>query len=108
MTSVLQILARLHRLDEAGWARHSNPWSGWTRAATLPALTLVLWNREALGTATWLLVAGLVLWTFLNPRLFPPPRRTDAWMTRATFGERIWLDRQSRRGPAPLPPRGRP
>ncbi len=100
MTSVLGILARIHRLDEAGWARHSNPLSGWTRAATLPALALVLWNRDALGPWTWALAVALFLWTLLNPRLFPPPRDRTSWMTRATFGERIWLNRKS--VPVPL------
>lgn len=95
MSTALGLLARLHRLDEAGWARHANPLSGWTRAVTLPALTLVLWNRDALGVWTWPLVAALVLWTLVNPRLFPPPRDASAWMTRAVFGERIWLDRRN-------------
>ena len=35
------------------------------------------------------------LWTWINPRLFRPPVSTRSWASRATFGERIWLNRQA-------------
>lgn len=100
MTSVLQLVARVHRMDDTAWERHANPWSGWTRSVSLPALALILWNRDALGVWTWILVAAVVVWIWINPRLFPPPSDRDAWMTRATFGERVWLNRNA--VPVPL------
>ena len=35
----------------------------------------------------------LAVWIYLNPRVFPPPRTTDAWMTKGALGERIFLAR---------------
>jgi hypothetical protein len=93
-------LAALFRLDEEGWARHSNPWSGWTRLATLPLLPLVGWSRVWIGHWWLLLLALLVLWLWANPRLFAPPARRDAWMTRGVLGERLWVARDRMPVPA--------
>ena len=86
-------IARLFAMDERTWARHASPWSVWTRVATLPVLLAAVWSHAWLGA--WALVpVGLVLvWVFVNPRLFPPPARTDTWSAKATFGERVWLNR---------------
>ncbi len=86
-------LAALFRLDEEGWARHANPWSGWTRFATLPLLPLVGWSRVWIGSWWLLLLALLILWLWVNPRLFPPPARRDAWITRGVLGEKVWAAR---------------
>lgn len=86
-------LAALFRLDEEGWARHANPWSGWTRFATLPLLPLVGWSRVWIGSWWLLLLALLILWLWVNPRLFPPPVRRDAWITRGVLGEKVWAAR---------------
>jgi hypothetical protein len=88
----VKALARLHRLDAAGWQRHANPWSVWTRVAILPAAVLVLLAREGLGAWTWALIAGLVVWALVNPRAFPPPASTAGWASRAVLGERLWLE----------------
>jgi hypothetical protein len=93
-------LAALFRLDEEGWARHANPWSGWTRFATLPLLVLAGWSRVWIGQ-WWLLATALLLaWLWVNPRLFAPPRHWDAWITRGVLGERIWLARDTTPVPA--------
>jgi hypothetical protein len=87
-------------LDEDGWARHANPWSGWTRYLTAgPALILAIWSRVWIGW--WALAAiGLaILWIFLNPRFFPPARDDRAWMSRGVLGERLWTERDKRRMP---------
>jgi hypothetical protein len=91
-----QRIARAFAMDEAAWARHANPWSGWTRVATLPLLVLALWSRTWIGP-WWAaaLVAALLAWTWANPRAFPPPRTTAAWMSRAVLGERLWLARDT-------------
>ena len=86
-------LARAFRLDDAGWARHANPWSGWTRMAVLPLLVLAGWSRAWIGWWAALPLALLLVFLWLNPRLFPPPRRLDAWISRGVLGEQLWLDR---------------
>jgi len=83
-------------MDDATWSRHANPWSGWSRVPVLPLMALSIWSRIWFG---WWVMAPLVLlllWVFLNPRVFPPPRDKSAWMTRAVLGERVWLGRGTR------------
>jgi hypothetical protein len=86
-------VATAFRLDDAGWMRHANPWSGWTRMATLPLLVLAGWSRAWIGWWALLPLALVLLWTWINPRLFAPPRRWDAWITRGVLGERLWAER---------------
>jgi hypothetical protein len=76
------------------WARHANPWSVWTRFTVLPLVILALWSRVWIGWPWALLLTALcVLWAWLNPRVFPPPRSLDNWASKAVLGERIWLAR---------------
>ena len=91
---------RLMRMDEAGWRRHATPLSGWTRFAILPAFAAAVWSRVWIGWGALVPVAALVLWTFANPRAFPPPADYGAWMSRGVLGERLWLDRAHRPIPA--------
>ncbi len=81
-------------MDAEVWRRHASGWSVWTRFATLPVFFLAIWSHQWLG---WLAACGLValvvVWLWLNPRIFPAPKRFDSWHARATFGERIWLNR---------------
>lgn len=93
-------IAAAFALDDAAWARHVNPWSGWTRFSCLPLLVLAAWSRAWIGW--WaLLPVGLALgWTWLNTRLFPPPRHLDAWISRSVLGERLWLARDTTPVPA--------
>lgn len=89
---------RLMTMTPQTWARHANPWSGWTRATILPLLALAVWSRVWIGWWALVPLLALILWTWANPRLFPPPRSTDNWMSRGVLGEQVWLDR--RRDPA--------
>ncbi|WOI34919.1 DUF6653 family protein [Tritonibacter scottomollicae] len=75
------------------WARHANPWSGWSRLPVLPLLALAVWSRVWFGWGALLPVALLLLWTWLNPRVFPVPARTDNWMSEGVLGEQLWLQR---------------
>jgi hypothetical protein len=90
-----KIAARMFRMDEQTWRRHANPWSVWTRALTLLPLTLAIWSRVWIGGWAIVIVVLIGLWLWLNPRLFDEPRSTDNWGSKATFGERILLQRQS-------------
>ena len=88
-------LNRLFCMDDAVWMRHASPWSVWTRAVTLPLLLVAIWSHTWIGMTGAIVSVVLVgLWAWLNPRLFTPPSRTDTWPARATFGERVWLNRQ--------------
>ncbi|MEJ8474533.1 DUF6653 family protein [Roseibium algae] len=88
-------------MDPAVWQRHASPWSVYSRMATLPFLICAIWshNLYGFGVAAIATIAVLV-WLWINPRLFPAPKSTDSWASKATFGERIWLNRMS----VPIPP----
>lgn len=95
-----QWIAGLLRMSDETWKRHASGWSVWTRFATLPILILAVASHAWFGWGiAAVLVALIVVWLFLNPRLFPPPRSTDSWAARATLGERVWLNR----GAIPIP-----
>lgn len=88
-----ETIARTFRLDERTWARHANPWSVWTRNSALPVFALAVWSRSWIGIWSVVAVAAAAAWIWINPRIFPPPRTTDSWASRAVFGERIWMQR---------------
>lgn len=96
-------IARAHRMDDAAWARHANPWSVWTRVPILPLLVLAVWSRAWIGWWALLPLALLLAWTWVNPRVFPPPPSTENWGSRAVLGERLWLARDE----VPVPERHR-
>jgi hypothetical protein len=93
-------MAAIFRLDDAGWERHANPWSVWTRIATWPVLMLVLWSFHWFGEWSLLPLAVVVLWLALNPHAFAPPVSTKSWASRAVLGERAYLMREQH--PIPL------
>ena len=71
-------------MKERTWARHSNPWSVWTRVLTNPLVYLPVWNRS------WRQAVSVGVWFLLNPRLFPPPEDDSSWATRSVLGEQMW------------------
>ncbi|AXI48924.1 hypothetical protein C1J03_14690 [Sulfitobacter sp. SK012] len=87
-------------MDDATWARHSNPLSGWSRISILPLMVLAVWSRVWVGWHAVWFVLLVVIWTWANPRMFVPPKTASAWMTKGVLGERIWLARHS----VPIPP----
>lgn len=86
-------LEKVMGMDDATWARHANPWSGWPRVATLPLFALAAWSRIRIGWWALAPIAAPLIWAWLNPRVFPPPASTENWMSKAVLGERIWLSR---------------
>jgi hypothetical protein len=77
-------------LKRVVFARHSNPWSAWSRWASTPLVAVPFWTRrrrDAVLVAVWMLA---------NPVLFPEPRTDRAWATRAMLGEELWTSRLHR------------
>ena len=90
---IFKAAERLMAMDDEAWARHANPWSAWTRFTVLPLFVLAVWSRVWLGWWALLPVALVLVWNWLNPRFFAPPRSTDNWASKAVMGERIFLNR---------------
>lgn len=86
-------IATIMGMDDATWARHANPWSGWSRLTILPLLALAAWSRLWIGWWALAPLSAVLVWAWLNPRLFPPPCSTDNWMSKGVLGERVWLAR---------------
>ena len=88
-------LENLMVMNDATWKRHANPWSVWTRFLVLPLLVLAIWSRVWIGWWCLAPVALLIVWTFINPRAFSKPASTENWASKATLGERVWLNRKT-------------
>lgn len=88
------------------WKRHANPWSVWTRIPIPAAIALAVWSRRWIGRWSLLPIGAVVVWAAVNPRVFPPPRSTDRWATRAVLGEQLWT--ASRKAGEPVPRRVAP
>lgn len=93
---VFSFAERMMRMDDAVWRRHANPWSVWTRIPIGPLLVLAIYARAWIGWWCLLPVALLLVWNWLNPRVFPEPRRLDSWSARGVMGERLFLARAAR------------
>ncbi|MGW0246419.1 DUF6653 family protein [Nocardia goodfellowii] len=73
------------RVRRAVFARHSSPWSAWSRWATAPLLLVPVWKRS------WPLAAVVGGWFAMNPVIFSAPADQRAWATKAILGEERWL-----------------
>ena len=88
-------LAALFGLRGDGWLRHANPVSVWVRFAVVPLIVLSIWSRRWIGPRSLLPLAASLVFTVVEPLLFPPPRSTRNWASRGVLGERIWADRNA-------------
>jgi hypothetical protein len=97
-------LASFFGLDgEQAWQRHANPWSVYTRIPIPLMLVAAIWSRAWIGWFCLVPIGIVVVWTIVNPRVFPPPRSLDHWASRAVLGETAW----GRRSQTPVPERHR-
>ncbi len=87
-------LARAFQMSPEVWARHANPLSVWTRYAALPVLIFAIWSRAWIGWWSVLPVIVVLVWLWLNPRVFSRPSSTRNWASKAVLGERVWLNRK--------------
>jgi len=78
-------------MDDATWTRHANPWSVYSRMTILPLMALAIWSRVWIGWWALVPVLACLVWTWINPRLFARPGRTDSWASEGTFGERLFM-----------------
>lgn len=67
------------------FARHSNPWSAWTRWLSTPLVLVPLWTRR------WSHGAIVGAWMAANAVIFPRPADERAWSTRVVLGEELWI-----------------
>lgn len=86
---------RLMAMDDVAWARHANPKSGWSRIFGGVFIFMAAWSAFWIGWWSAIPIALVMIWTYVNPRLFAPPRHTNAWATKAVLGERVFLNRKS-------------
>ncbi|MEM9634139.1 MAG: DUF6653 family protein [Pseudomonadota bacterium] len=57
-------------------------------------LSAAIWAKLLVGgVISVLLLAGVLLFLFKLPSLFPGNRQSNSWAQQASFGERIWLNR---------------
>ena len=80
-------MVNLKKLGEEFWLRHSNHWSGLTRMLITPFLCLTIWYHN------WVGLSIVILWTIINPIIFPRPKRTNSWFSKDVLGERAWLNK---------------
>src|ERR1700674_2244999 len=90
MKALAQI-AKTFGMTEEAWRRHANPWSVYTRFAAIPAVILAIWSRVWIGWGALVPVAGVILWLWLNPHVFPAVTTPRNWASRGIYGERLWL-----------------
>jgi hypothetical protein len=88
-------VAKLFGLEGENWMRHANPLSVWTRFAVLPLLAISIWSRDWIGWWSLVPLALSLIFMVVNPLLFPKPRSTRNWTSKAVFGERVWADRNT-------------
>lgn len=92
---IFKSFERLIGMDETVWARHANRWSVWTRIAGAVPVFLAAWSVWWIGWWSLPGIAAVLVWIWINPRLFPAPDRVDAWASKGVLGERVFLNRDT-------------
>lgn len=78
-------------MTDETWRRHANPWSVWTRFAAIPLMITAVWSRAWLGWWCLAPVGAVLVWLWLNPRVFAPEDNPTRWAAKGIYGERLWL-----------------
>lgn len=95
MLNIDTYIAKIFLPDDEGWLKHANPWSIWTRFATLPFLVLAVWSRVWIGWYALPIILMLIVWILINPTLFKKPQNFDSWGAKAVLGERVLMKRKT-------------
>ncbi len=96
---IFALSERMMQMDEDSWARHANPLSVLSRMTILPLFTLAILSRAWWGWGALVPVGLVVVWVWWNPRAFGKPRNKRSWAAHGTFGERLFLNRNTVRIP---------
>lgn len=84
-------IAGVFGMTDEAWQRHANPWSVWTRFAAIPLMILAIWSRIWFGWWSLVPIAAVIVWLWLNPRVFAPVRTPTSWAAKGIYGEKLWL-----------------
>ena len=95
MGAVSRIAGVLVMTDDA-WKRHANPWSVWTRFAAIPTIILAIWSRVWLGWWCLAPIAVVLVWLWLNVRVFAAVETPTSWAAKGIYGEKLWLTQRER------------
>lgn len=87
-------IAKIFNLKGDNWMKHANPWSIWTRFATLPFLILAIWSRIWLGWYSLIPIIIIIFWLVINPTLFKKPKNFDNRGSKSVLGEKLWSERK--------------
>lgn len=88
-------IAKTFNLQGDSWMKHANPWSIWTRFATLPFLILAVWSRVWIGWYALIPTLLLIVWLKINPTLFKKPKHFNSWGSKSVLGEQYWAERKN-------------
>ena len=94
--NALSKISGAFRMSDETWKRHANPWSVWTRFAAIPLMILGIWSRVWLGWCCLVPIAAVIVWLWLNPRVFAAVETPTSWAAKGIYGERIWLNERAR------------
>jgi hypothetical protein len=94
-------IANFFKLTDEAWLKHSSPWSVYTRFLSLPFIFAAIWSRFWLGWWSLVPLALAIVFTFVNPHLFPKPKTTKRWVSKSVMGERVYINRDE----VPIPAR---
>ncbi len=92
-------IAKIFHLTGDNWLKHANPWSVWTRFATLPFLILAIWSRVWIGWYSLIPIGILIVWLTFNPILFKKPKNFESWASKSVLGEKYWSERKKKAVP---------
>jgi hypothetical protein len=92
-------IAGVFGMTDDAWKRHANPWSVWTRFAAIPLMILAIWSRVWLGWWCLVPIAVVLVWLWLNPRVFAQVETPTSWTPKGIYGEKLWLKERDRVSP---------
>ncbi|OUR95490.1 hypothetical protein A9Q84_16795 [Halobacteriovorax marinus] len=91
----MKTLQKIFYMTDEVWDKHSNPWSVWTRFATLPFVIAAFWSIHYVGKFSVIPIFTSIVWLWLNPRLFSKPTFQTSWASKAVLGEKVWINEDS-------------
>ena len=93
MKTMESSIAKIFWLDGENRLNHTNPWSVWTRFATLPLLVLSIWARVWIWWYALIPICTRVFWLIINPTLFKKQKSIDNRWSKAVLWEKYWSER---------------